>query len=196
MLKALVLALAFFGAAAYAQTPVTTLRGAIASVTGDAVTMTSRSGETVTVRLSPETRLVAVVAASAADLKPDSFIGVAAVPEGDGLKALEVHVFPEAMRGTGEGFRPFDLAPGSTMTNGALQARVGGVDGDRLTVTYKGGSQTVRLPKETPIVAFAPGERADLKPGAAAIARGPKGPDSAIDAAALLVGRDGLTPPM
>jgi hypothetical protein len=196
MFKALALAFAIFTVAAYAQTPVATLRGAIASVTGDALTMTSRSGETVTVRLSPKTRLVAVVPASVADLKPDSFIGVAAVPDGDGLKALEVHIFPEAMRGTGEGFRPFDLAPGSTMTNGALQARVGGVDGDRLTVTYKGGSQTVRLPKDTPIVAFAPGDRADLKPGAAAIARGPKGSDGAIDAAAVLVGRDGLTPPM
>jgi hypothetical protein len=148
------------------------------------------------VRLSPKTRIVAVVPASIADLKPDSFIGVAAVPEGDGLKALEVHIFPEAMRGTGEGFRPFDLAPGSSMTNGALQTQVGGVDGDRLTVTYKGGSQTLRLPKDAPIVAFAPGERADLKPGVAAIARGAKGPDGAIDAAAVIVGRDGVTPPM
>ena len=196
MLKALAPALALFCVAAYAQSPVATLRGSIASVAGDAVTMTTRAGKSAAVRLSPQTRVVAVVAATAADLKPDSFIGVAAVPDGDGLKALEVHIFPEAMRGTGEGFRPFDLAPGSTMTNGALQVRVGGVDGDKLTVAYKGGSQTLRLPKEAPIVALMPGDRSQLKPGAAAIARGPKAADGAVEAAAILVGVDGVTPPM
>jgi hypothetical protein len=188
-------AAALAAGAAFAQTPAT-LRGAVAAVSGDALTMTSREGQTVTVHLSPKTRVLAVVRASAADLKPDSFVGVAAVPDGDGLKALEVHIFPEAMRGTGEGSRAFDLAPGSSMTNGALKLRVDGVKGDEMTVTYKGGEQTIRLPKDAPIVAFAAGDRADLKPGAGAIARGTRQADGGFDAAAVVVGRDGVNPPM
>ena len=181
---------------AFAQAP-SVVRGTIAAVADSALTMKSRAGETVTVRLTPKTRLVEVVPASAADLKPDSFIGVAAVPdEGDTLMALEVHIFPEAMRGTGEGFRPFDLAPNSSMTNGVLNAKVGGVNGDRLTVSYKGGAKTIRLPADAPIVAFAPGGKEDLKVGAAAIARGAKAADGSVDASAVLVGKDGLVPPM
>jgi hypothetical protein len=189
----------FASAAAWAQTPATVIRGVISAVASDggSLTMKSRSGETFNVRLAAATRLVEVVPASAADLKPNAFIGVAAVPDtGDRLKALEVHIFPEAMRGTGEGFRPFDLAPKSSMTNGALNARIGGVDGDTLTVSYKGGSQTIRLPADAPIVSFAPGDKADLKVGAAAIARGAKGADGVVDASAVLVGKNGLVPPM
>jgi hypothetical protein len=186
-------------ASAHAEAPRVVLRGVIAAVSDDAKTLTmkSRAGETVTVHLAPDTRLVEIVPATAADLKPNAFIGIAAIPDtGDQLKALEVHIFPESMRGTGEGFRPFDLAPRSSMTNGALNARVSGTDGDKLTVSYKGGSQTIRLPPDAPIVSFAPGDKADLKSGAAAIARGAKAADGSIDAAAVLVGKDGLVPPM
>jgi hypothetical protein len=100
------------------------------------------------------------------------------------------------MRGVGEGFRPFDLAPGSTMTNGDVEARVDSVDGPRLTVTYQGGQQTIVVGQSTPIVALAPGARDDLKAGAAIIARGAKTADGAYEAARILVGKDGLTPPM
>ena len=199
MRRILAFALAtFLSAAAFAQTPLAVVRGTIAAVP-DATTLTmkSRTGETVTVRLGAKPRLIEVVPATAADLKSNAFIGVAAVPDkGDTLKALEVHIFPEAMRGTGEGFRPFDLAPHSSMTNGALTMRVRGVDGDKLTVAYKGGSKTIRLPSDTPIVSFAPGEMADLKVGAAAIVRGVKAADGVIDARAVLVGKNGLVPPM
>jgi hypothetical protein len=185
--------------AARAEPPRAIVRGVIADISPDAKTLTmkARTGESVLVRLKPETRLIEVVPATRADLKPDAFIGVAAVPDsGDTLRALEVHIFPEAMRGTGEGYRPFDLAPNSSMTNGALNARLSGVDGDILTVTYKGGARTIRLPANAPIVSFAPGDKADLKVGAAAVARGTKADDGAVDAAALLVGKDGLVPPM
>ena len=130
-------------------------------------------------------------------VKPGAFIGVAALP-GDGgvLKAMEVHVFPEAMRGTGEGFRPFDLAPGSTTTNGTIATRVEGVDGEKLTVTFKGGEQTIVVDPKAPVVGFAPGTRADLKPGAAIIARGARQEDGSVDAARILVGKDGLVPPL
>jgi hypothetical protein len=109
---------------------------------------------------------------------------------------MEVHIFPEAMRGTGEGFRPFDLAPKSSMTNGNIAARVDATSGPKLTVTYKGGEQTIVVDPKTPIVALAPGEKTDLKPGANIIARGPKQGDGSIDAAFVLVGKDGLVPPM
>ena len=122
---------------------------------------------------------------------------MAALP-GDGgqLKAMEVHVFPEAMRGTGEGFRPYDLAPGSSMTNGDVAARVDGVDGPKLTVTYRGGQQTIVVDPKTPIVAFEPAARSDLTAGAAILARGSKQDDGSIDARFVLIGKDGLTPPL
>ncbi len=184
---------------ASAQTPLAVLRGSIAAVAADGggLTFKTRGGESIKVGLTAKTLFVDVVKASAADLKPNAFIGVAAVPDqGGGLKALEVHIFPEAMRGTGEGFRPFDLAPHSSMTNGALNVKVGGVAGDTLTVAYKGGSQTIRLPADTPIVTVAPGDKADLKSGAAAIVRGVKAADGAVAAVVVLVGKDGVVPPM
>jgi hypothetical protein len=196
MSRIAVLSLACLISTAALAGPPATLRGTIAAISGGALTIKTRTGETEAVRLSPKTQIVAAVRASVADLKPNTFVGVAAAPEGDGMKALEVHIFPESMRGTGEGFRPFDLAPGSTMTNGAAELKIGGVEGDKLTVTYKGGAQTIRLPRETPIVALAPGDRADLKPGAGAIARGVRSADGVFEAGSVIVGRNGVTPPM
>jgi hypothetical protein len=189
-----------FTTAAFAQTaPPATLRGTIESISADGASLTvkARTGESATVRLKPDATVTLVVPASLNEVKPGAYVGVAALPDADGeLKAMELHVFPEAMRGVGEGFRPFDLAPGSTMTNGALSARVDGLKGQTLIVTYAGGSQTIRLEPSTPVVAFAPGTRSDIKPGAAMIARGVRAADGAIDAARILVGKDGLSPPM
>lgn len=186
--------------AALAQTtPLAVARATIESVSADGATLTvrTRAGGQETVRLSDKTRVILVVPATLADVKAGAFIGVAALPgEGGDLKAMEVHVFPESMRGTGEGFRQFDLAPGSTMTNGTIAARVDGVAGSKLSVTYKGGQQTIVVDPKAPIVSFAPGTRADLKPGAAIIARGPKESDGSIDAPRILVGKDGLVPPL
>ena len=109
---------------------------------------------------------------------------------------MDVHIFPEPMRGTGEGFRPYDLAPGSTMTNGNVDTRVDNVSGPKLTVSYKGGQQTIIVDPNTPIVAFEPGSRDALKPGVAILTRGPKEDDGSIDAAVVLVGKDGLVPPL
>ncbi len=167
------------------------------SADGSALKVHTRAGEDQTIHLKDKTRFVLVVPATLAEVKPGSFIGVAALPgEGSELKAMEVHIFPESMRGTGEGFRPFDLAPKSSMTNGAISARVDAATGPKLTVTYKGGEQTIVVDPKTPIVAFEPGAKADLKPGAAIIARGPKQADGSIDAAFVLIGKDGLVPPM
>ena len=179
--------------------PMASARATIETVAADGASLgvRTRAGEERTVRLTPKTRFVLVVPATLADVKPSSFIGVAAMPGENGeQKAMEVHIFPEAMRGTGEGFRPFDLAPGSTMTNGNIDARVDATSGPKLTVTYKGGQQTIVVDPKTPIVALEPGAQTDLKPGAAIIARGPKQEDGSIDAAFVLVGKNGLVPPM
>jgi hypothetical protein len=179
--------------------PIASARATIETVAADGASLgvRTRAGEERTVRLGAKTRFVLVVPATLADVKPSTFIGVAAMPGANGeQKAMEVHIFPEAMRGTGEGFRPFDLAPGSTMTNGNIDARVDATSGPKLTVTYKGGQQTIVVDPKTPIVALEPGAQTDLKPGAAIIARGPKQEDGSIDAAFVLVGKDGLVPPM
>jgi Domain of unknown function (DUF5666) len=197
---ALAVSLALSVAPALAQKPqIATARATIRTISADGATLSvrTRAGEDQTVRLTPKTRFILVVPASLADVKPGDFVGVAALPgEGGELKAMEVHIFPESMRGTGEGYRPFDLAPKSSMTNGDISARVDAATGPKLTVTYKGGEQTIVVDPKTPIVALEPASRADLKPGANIIARGPKQGDGSIDAAFVLVGKDGLTPPM
>lgn len=179
--------------------PLATARATIETISADGATLgvRTRAAEEQTVHLGPKTRFVLVVPATLADVKPGTFVGVAAVPgEGAELKAMEVHIFPEAMRGSGEGFRPFDLAPKSSMTNGNISARVNAATGPKLTVTYKGGEQTIVVDPKTPIVALQAGARTDLKKGGAIIARGPKQEDGSIDAAFVLIGKDGLVPPM
>jgi Domain of unknown function (DUF5666) len=192
-------ALAFAGPALADDPPRVAVRATIEAVAdgGSTLAVRMRSGETQTLKLAPAGGVTLVVPASLADIKPGLFVGAAALPGDNGeQKALEVHIFPEAQRGTGEGFHTFDLAPGSTMTNGAIEAKIDGVDGPKLTVTYKGGKQTIVLDKTTAIVAFAPGERSDLKKGAAIVARATKAPDGSFEATRILVGKDGLTPPM
>ena len=185
---------------AFAQNaPVAVARATIESVSPDGTSLgvLTRAGEKRTVRLTDKTAVILIVPASLADVKAGAFIGVAALPdEGGTLKAMEVRVFTEAMRGTGEGHRPFDLAPNSTMTNGTISGRVEGADGAQLTVAYKGGQQTILVDPKTPIVSFEPGSKDDAKPGAAIIARGPAETDGSVDAAVLLIGKDGLVPPM
>ena len=179
--------------------PATSVRATIEGVSNDAslLAVRTRAGEKRSVRLDPKTRVILVVPDSLSNVKPGEFVGVAAVPgEGGDLKAMEVHVFPESMRGTGEGFRKYDLGPTSTMTNGNVEARVNGVDGPKLTVTYRGGQQTIDVGPKTPIVAFAPGARDDLKPGAAIIARGSRQDNGSVEASVVFVGKDGIVPPM
>ncbi len=190
----------FFAMPAVAQTqPLAVARATIASVSpdGGSVVTRTRAGQDQTIKLSDKTTVTIVLPATLADVKPGAFIGVAALPGDNGaLKAMEVHVFPEAMRGTGEGHRPFDLAPSSTMTNGAVAARDHGVAGASLPVTYNRGQQVIAVDPNTPIVSFAPGARADLKAGAAVVARGRRENDGPIDAIRSLVGKDGLVPPL
>jgi hypothetical protein len=172
------------------------VRATVDSVTGDSVALTSRGGEKVTAALTADTVVTAIVPVKLEDIKPGSFVGSAAMPQADGTqKALEVHVFPESMRGTGEGHRPFDLQPQSTMTNGTVGA-VTGTSDRTLQVTYKGGEKTIVVPPETPIVTYEPATRAMLTTGAHVILFGTQAEDGAITATRIAVGKNGMVPPM
>jgi hypothetical protein len=187
-------------ALAFAQgAPPTALRGVIESLAADgtSLTMRTREGEQKTLAVTGDMKIARVAAASLADIKAGAFVGAAAMPGDNGtLKALEVHIFPESMRGQGEGFRPFDLAPGSSMTNGAIQARVEKVAGPQIVVAYKGGQQTIAIDSSTPIVAIQPGGPGDLKIGAAIVARGKATADGGFAARYVVVGVGGIVPPM
>jgi hypothetical protein len=191
--------LALSAPASAQATPPTAVRGVIERVAPDreSLDVKTRAGEEKTLRLSAGAKVARVVAASLADIKPGAYVGVAAVPGDNGtLKALEVHIFPESMRGAGEGFRPFDLAPGSTMTNGDVNARVDAVNGPQIVVAYNGGQQSITIDKSTPIVAIAPGGLGDLTAGAAIVARGGLGAGGDFEASRIVVGVAGVTPPM
>ena len=181
---------------AAAQTP-TRIRGTIESATEQALTIKSREGQTVTVTLAPNFAVVAVSKASLGDIKSGSFVGAAALPQSDGtFKAQEVLVFPEAMRGSNEGHYPWDLSPGSTMTNAAVTAMVSGNDGTALTLKHKDGEVKVVVPQDVPIVTLGPGDKSLLVPGAGVFVPASKAADGALSAGRVLVGKDGVMPPM
>jgi hypothetical protein len=182
-------------AAAQAPKPVR-IRATIDAADAKSLSLTSRTGEKMTVALAPDTMVVALVPIKLEDIKAGSFIGSAAMPQADGTqRALEIHVFPESMRGTGEGHRPFDLQPQSTMTNGTVGA-VTGTSGKTLTVAYKGGEKTIVVPPGTPIVTYEPGSPALLVAGAHVIVMGNEAADGKISATRISVGKNGLVPPM
>jgi len=186
------------GLALAQQAPVPTrVRGTIASVDGDVIAVTSRSGEDFKLHMTADMMVVDIVKSSLSEIKPGSFIGATTVPGPDGApKAVEVHIFPEAMRGTGEGSRPYDLKPNSTMTNATVSDSVVSNDGHTLLVKYKGGEKKVDVSPDTAIVTFVPGDRSELKPGAKVIAFLKQLPDGSFETSRVSVGRDGLTPPM
>jgi hypothetical protein len=181
---------------AIAQTPPSRVRATIDSVSATTMTVTPRNGSPTVIALPPEVHISGITIAKIDDIKPGSYIGTAAAPQPDGTqKALEVHVFPPSMVGAGEGFRPWDSAPNSTMTNGTVGDLVGS-KGRTLTVKYKGGEKTVIVPDDVPIVSIEPGTRALLTPGAHVIVFASKGADGSLTAISVNVGEKGLTPPM
>ena len=157
----------------------------------------SRSGERVRLHVASDVVVVGIVKISLSDIKQGSYIGTAAMPQPDGSqKALEVHVFPEARRGTGEGFYPFDLKPNSTMTNATVNDVVADNDGKTLTVKYKGGEKNIIVSSDTPVVTYEAGQRSELVVGAKIIATVAGQSDGLPQVTRVSVGRDGLTPPM
>ena len=184
-----------FCASATAQT--LRVRGTIEKADGNMLTLKSTDGAELRLALTGNARIVAVVKASMADVKEGTFLGSAAMPQADGSqKALEVHIFPEQMRGTGEGHRPYAPVPNGTMTNGAASgALVTGVDGSTMMVKYKGGEKKIIVPTNTPIVRYEIGDRSDLKPGARfTVLAATRKPDGTLEANRINVGRGGVVP--
>jgi hypothetical protein len=198
LMTAVALSLGVTASATIAQNNTSRLRGTIEKVDGNVLSVKSRDGRDVVVKLDDDYTVSVVIKAALADIKPNSFIGTAATPLPDGrLKAIEIHIFPEAMRGTGEGFRDFDLQPKSTMTNAAVTGMVESADGRVLTLTYKGGEKKVVVPANTPIVTYEPGAKEDVKAGIGIFVFGAEdGPDGALKAKRVTVGRNGVNPPM
>ncbi|WP_248767644.1 DUF5666 domain-containing protein [Pseudomonas sp. MWU12-2345] len=172
------------------------VRGEITALDGDVLKVHTIANEDVTVGLTKDTQVRGVTLATLSDIKPGSYIGTAAMPGPDGtLTAMEVHVFPPEMAGTGDGHRPFDLAQGSTMTNG----RVGELkvaNGRTLTLSYKGGEKKIVVPEGVPVVNLVPGDRSLLKPGVKVVLFAQQGADGKLTAAGISAGKDGVKPPM
>jgi hypothetical protein len=173
------------------------VRGTIEGIVGDELAVRSRGGEEVKLHMTGDMRVVGITRIPLSDIKVGSFIGTTTVPGPGGTQnAVEVHVFPEDMRGTGEGSRPYDLRPNSTMTNATVAESVAGNDGHTLRVTYKNGEKKVVVSPNTPVVTYVPADKSDLKAGAKVIAALKRLPDGSFETDRVSVGRDGLTPPM
>lgn len=196
-------ALLVFTAAAICSTPLWAqetrrVRATIEKVDGSTLYAKTADGEELKITVADRPVYMAIIPATLADLKPGTFVGSGATPGPDGnLVAMEVHIFPEAMRGTGEGHRPMEGPPQATMTNANVDVSVAGVDGQVLTLKYKDGEKKLLVTPKTAIVAYTPGDLGELKPGIKIfIASAQKQPDGSLKAARISYGRNGLTPPM
>jgi hypothetical protein len=191
--------LAAFAAATFAQTPPppARVRGTVEKLDNLMMTVKSGDGKTVNVKLADNYTVVGVSRAKIADVGAGKYIGTTTLGERDGgLVAVEIHIFPENMRGVGEGHYAWDLKPDSKMTNGNV-ADVKSVGKDHmLTVQYKGGEQKVLVPTNAKVVVFGPGERSELKKGAHVFCVAQRAPDGSLSAARVNVGLKGTTPPM
>jgi hypothetical protein len=181
---------------AIAQTPVR-VRGAITELSGQTLKVKSREGAVVELKLADGYTVTGVVKAALTDIKPGAFVGAAALKQADGtFRAQEVLIFPESARGTGEGHRPWDLTPDSTMTNATVDAIVEKVDGPILTLKYPNGQASIVVPRDVPIVTFSSGDPGLLRPGAAVFIPATKNADGTFTTNRILVGKDGVVPPM
>jgi hypothetical protein len=199
--KAVIAGIAFLAALAAvpaaAQAPQTVrLRGVVEKVDGQTVLAKSDKGADLKLNLADKMLVVEVEKASLADIKPGDFIGSGAMPQPDGSqKAIEVHIFAESMRGTGEGFRPWDGAPNSTMTNGTVATSVTSVDGPVISVKYKDGEKNIVVTPDVPIVRYVIGDMSAVKAGVAfSIVAAVKQPDGSFNINRINVGKDGVVP--
>jgi hypothetical protein len=192
----LICLLALSATMALAQTPSQRLRGTVTSFDGATLVIAERSGQSHSLPIAENFSVSEVVPIEPAAIKPGSYIGTAAMPGADGaLTALEVLVFPEAARGTGEGHVPWDLQPGSTMTNATVAEVTAVPQGRSMKLRYKDGEKTVTVPENVPVVTFNPGHKGMIVPGAKVLVTSQvrEGKPVAVRA---LVGKDGLVPPM
>jgi hypothetical protein len=180
------------------QAPPVRIRGTIEAVDGSTLSIKTREGSDVKVKMTDNVAVFAVVKTELSQIKEGSYIGVAAMPQSDGIqRAFAVHIFPENQRGVAEGFRPWDARANSTMTNATVAETVKGTDGQSILVKYKDGEKKVVVPPDTPIVAFVASDKSEVKAGAKLIIFGAaKKDDGTLEANRVNVGRDGITPPM
>lgn len=198
-LASLALATAFAALASTAATAAegVRVRGTVVSIDADSLLVKARDGDSVAIKLNPGWKAGGIAKAHLADIKPGDFVGIASLPTaagGDG--ALEVLIFPPAMRGTGEGSYGWDLKPNSTMTNGAVSETVKSVDGTTVNVVYHGQSRKIVVAPTTPVVTFAPAVNADVRPGVAVFVPANRADDGRLSASQVVVGKDGVVPPM
>jgi hypothetical protein len=174
------------------------LRGTVDRMEGPMYVIKLRDGTEAKVSPTENALMVAIVKASLSDIKQGSFVGSTGMPQADGSqKAIEVHIFPEAMRGTGEGHYPWDLRPQSTMTNANVEQTVAGVDGQTLTLKYKDGEKKIIVTPETMIVTYVPGDKSEIAPGTKIfIAAAKKQADGTFQTPRINYGKGGLGPPM
>lgn len=196
MIRALIAAAAIVAVSTPALAQQVRIRGKVASLDGTTLVVDKREGGQATIALTPNWSVVEVKPITADAIQPGSFIGTTEKPTGDGTgSSLEVHVFPPGVK-MGEGHYDWDLAPGTSMTNGNVDQVVTGVNGRELTVSYKGGARKVTVPPTVPIVQMGPGDKAAIKPGAGVfIIAGPKG-DGTFVTNTIVTGANGSSPPM
>jgi len=184
---------------ALAQAPASTqrIRGDVVSVDGLVLQVKERSGQLLSIKLAENYVVTAVAKVGIDAIAPNAFVGAASMPQSDGTQsALEVLVFPESGRGSNEGHYPWDLQPGSMMTNATVADVVVVGAARRMTLRYKDGEKTIVVPPDAPIVTFEPGERAMLKAGAHVLLTAARQSDGSLTAGRVAVGKDGLVPPM
>lgn len=173
------------------------VRGSVVSLDGSKLVVHAKDGKDVSVSLADNFAVLAVVKSSMADIKQGTFIGTATVTQPDSsLRSLEVVVFPDNLRGFGEGHYPWDLGSSSMMTNATVANAVKGIDGQTVTVTYKGGEKKIDIPDNVPVVALVSATKADITPGAIVFVPSERQPDNSLTSGAVLFGKDGVIPPM
>src|SRR5882762_7088518 len=174
------------------------IRGTIERVEGPVYVVKNRDGAELKLTVTDNPLFVAIAPSTMADIKPGMFVGSTGISQPDGSqKAIEVHIFPESMRGTGEGHYDWDLKPQTKMTNANVEQTVAGVDGPILSVKYKGGEKKLLVTPETAVVTYVTGNKDDLKPGTRIfVAAGKKQPDGTLQTPRITYGKDGLVPPM
>lgn len=194
-----IFSLTFLSSPTYAEdkkAPAIHVRGSIVTFAGSSLKVKTREGETVDVALADGWKVASVADAKVTDIKPGDFVGIASLAKADGGDgALEVLIFPPAMKGTGEGSYSWDLKPDSSMTNATVADAVKGVDGRTVTVTYHGKEKKIAIPDGTPVVTIAAATKDDLIPGAVVFITAEKGATGPI-AHQVVVGKNGVVPPM
>jgi hypothetical protein len=171
------------------------IRGTIERIEGPVYVIKSREGAELKLTLTDNPLFVAIAPSTMADIKPGMFVGSAGMMQPDGTqKAIEVHIFPESMRGTGEGHYDWDLKPQSKMTNGNVDQSVAGVDGPVLSVKYKDGEKKLLVTPETVVVTYVPGNKDEIKPGTKVFIAAKKQPDGTFQAPRITYGRNGAGP--